>query len=114
MKNPEDTWKLIPLIKQLIGKGKFKPFECIGTIEENKKIVELIKKIDKNNVYLLVWTTTPWTLPANVAAAVDEEKEYGLYSNGKEGLIVLTKRANKVLDKNYKLIKTFLGKKLLF
>lgn len=30
----------------------------------------------RSNEYLLVWTTTPWTLPGNVVVAVDEEKEY--------------------------------------
>src|SRR5574339_620943 len=30
---------------------------------------------------LVVWTTTPWTLPANVAAAVNPEAEYGLLEN---------------------------------
>jgi isoleucyl-tRNA synthetase len=32
--------------------------------------------------YLVVWTTTPWTLPANVAAAVNPEFEYGRRANG--------------------------------
>ena len=31
---------------------------------------------------LVVWTTTPWTLPANVAAAVNPESQYGLRANG--------------------------------
>ena len=31
---------------------------------------------------LLVWTTTPWTLPANVAAAVKPDAEYGLRDGG--------------------------------
>jgi isoleucyl-tRNA synthetase len=31
---------------------------------------------------LVVWTTTPWTLPANVAAAVKPDAEYGMRSNG--------------------------------
>jgi isoleucyl-tRNA synthetase len=31
---------------------------------------------------LVVWTTTPWTLPANVAAAVKPEAEYVLSSDG--------------------------------
>jgi isoleucyl-tRNA synthetase len=31
---------------------------------------------------LVVWTTTPWTLPANVAAAVKPDAEYGLTSDG--------------------------------
>jgi isoleucyl-tRNA synthetase len=32
--------------------------------------------------FLVVWTTTPWTLPANVAAAVQPDAEYGLRDNG--------------------------------
>jgi len=32
---------------------------------------------------LVVWTTTPWTLPANVAAAVQPEAEYGLTEDGR-------------------------------
>jgi isoleucyl-tRNA synthetase len=31
--------------------------------------------------YLVVWTTTPWTLPANVAAAVRPEADYGLFGD---------------------------------
>jgi isoleucyl-tRNA synthetase len=31
---------------------------------------------------LIVWTTTPWTLPANVAAAVNPDAEYGLKKGG--------------------------------
>src|SRR5262245_3347901 len=30
---------------------------------------------------LVIWTTTPWTLPANVAAAVSPDAEYGLYGD---------------------------------
>jgi len=32
----------------------------------------------RDNEYLLVWTTTPWTIPANVAVAVDEKIDYAL------------------------------------
>jgi len=32
---------------------------------------------------LVVWTTTPWTLPANVAAAVKPDAEYGLTEDGR-------------------------------
>lgn len=31
---------------------------------------------DKKNTYFLAWTTTPWTLPANAALAVDEDATY--------------------------------------
>jgi isoleucyl-tRNA synthetase len=38
--------------------------------------------LDRPGQSLAVWTTTPWTLPANVAAAVDPEAEYGLQADG--------------------------------
>ena len=38
--------------------------------------------LDREHEYLVVWTTTPWTLPANVAAAVDPEARYGRRENG--------------------------------
>jgi isoleucyl-tRNA synthetase len=34
--------------------------------------------LDRDREWLVVWTTTPWTLPANVAAAVKPDAEYGL------------------------------------
>ena len=38
--------------------------------------------LDRPGEALVVWTTTPWTLPANVAAAVDPELEYGRLASG--------------------------------
>jgi isoleucyl-tRNA synthetase len=38
--------------------------------------------LDRRGEYVVVWTTTPWTLPANVAAAVSAEAEYGRRENG--------------------------------
>ncbi len=38
--------------------------------------------LDREREAIVVWTTTPWTLPANVAAAVNPEAEYGLRANG--------------------------------
>jgi isoleucyl-tRNA synthetase len=37
---------------------------------------------DRRGEALVVWTTTPWTLPANVAAAVNPDAEYGRRLNG--------------------------------
>ena len=37
---------------------------------------------DRDGEALVVWTTTPWTLPANVAAAVNPDAEYGLLDGG--------------------------------
>ena len=50
---------------------------------------------------LMIWTTTPWTLPANLAVAVHERYEYGLYRierNGNtEHVVLATELASKVL-----------------
>ena len=43
-------------------------------------------------VYLLAWTTTPWTLPGNTALAVSEGAEYSLVEHNGELLILATAR----------------------
>ncbi len=48
-------------------------------------------------VYLLAWTTTPWTLPANLALAINPDLEYGLYEVNGEKLVLACKLADKVL-----------------
>jgi isoleucyl-tRNA synthetase len=45
------------------------------------------------NTYLLAWTTTPWTLPGNVALAVNPDIKYGVYESGDEGFILAVDRA---------------------
>ena len=50
-------------------------------ISENIKLLEKIKKILGGNhkLSLLSWTTTPWTLPANVALGIGSDIEYSIY-----------------------------------
>src|SRR5579862_3839191 len=43
--------------------------------------------LDRPGESVVVWTTTPWTLPANVAAAVHPDGEYGLRENGQWVLV---------------------------
>ena len=43
-------------------------------------------------VSIVIWTTTPWTLPANLAIAVDPNAEYEILSNETERVIVARKR----------------------
>ncbi len=38
--------------------------------------------LDRSGEALVIWTTTPWTLPANVAAAVKPDAEYGKTASG--------------------------------
>ena len=40
------------------------------------------------NTSILIWTTTPWTLPSNLAVAVNSELDYVLISNESEKLII--------------------------
>ncbi len=44
-------------------------------------------------VYAVIWTTTPWTLPANQAVCVNPDFEYGLYKTDKGYFIVATEMA---------------------
>ena len=60
-------------------------------------------------VYLLAWTTTPWTLPANLALAVKPEMEYtAVRVSGEEGVIILAASLlEKVLkDAEYEVVRT--------
>jgi isoleucyl-tRNA synthetase len=67
------------------------------------------------NEYLLVWTTTPWTIPANIAVAVDADLEYSLVSNEAENSFWVAKElTNKIFgDSKYQIIKTVKGKELV-
>jgi isoleucyl-tRNA synthetase len=73
--------------------------------------------VDKPDTSLLVWTTTPWTLPANVAVAVHPEVEYVTVerdNNGtREKLILAKNLVEKIFkDEEVKVLETFKGKKL--
>ena len=53
--------------------------------------------LDEPGTYLLAWTTTPWTLPGNVALAVGADIEYGMYEHGSERVILAKKTASQQL-----------------
>lgn len=68
------------------------------------------------NDRLLIWTTTPWTLPSNLAIAVNPKSEYVRVKVGNQFFIlmnsVLEKIAFKLNWENYVVVSSFLGKKL--
>jgi len=68
----------------------------------------------KKPVYVLIWTTTPWTLPANLAVAVHPEVEYVLVEREKEILLIAQNFLEKIQEKipGAKATDHFLGKKL--
>jgi len=43
---------------------------------------------DKDGTFFVIWTTTPWTLPANLAVAVQPDGKYALVKTAEGGLIV--------------------------
>ena len=65
---------------------------------------------------LLVWTTTPWTLPANVAVAVHPDFNYVLFRSGSEQFIALEDLLENIAEKTGisidEKLKTFKGKEL--
>lgn len=50
-------------------------------------------------VFVLIWTTTPWTLPANLGIAVHPDFEYSAFENGDEVYIVATDLLEAVVEK---------------
>ncbi|MDA3821676.1 MAG: class I tRNA ligase family protein, partial [Bacteroidales bacterium] len=62
---------------------------------------------------IVIWTTTPWTLPANVGIAVHPDYEYVLIKTKKEKLIVAKKILNELVEKkvigDYKIEETYKG-----
>jgi isoleucyl-tRNA synthetase len=63
--------------------------------------------------YLLAWTTTPWTLPANLALAVSPKLEYGIYNVDGKKTVVATKLAEKVFGEELKPEKKIKGSELV-
>ncbi|MDR2973633.1 MAG: class I tRNA ligase family protein, partial [Propionibacteriaceae bacterium] len=61
---------------------------------------------------LLVWTTTPWTLISNTAAAVHPDVTYVAASNGVETLIVAEALKDAVLGDEYALVATMTGREM--
>jgi len=62
--------------------------------------------------YILSWTTTPWTLPGNVALAVGENIEYSKIKVNNEIWILASDRLN-IIDEKYELLEKLNGGKLV-
>src|SRR5258706_3396240 len=70
--------------------------------------------VGQSEEYLLVWTTTPWTVPANIAVAVDSELDYSLVEVGKRKYWIAKDSKDRVVDKeDHKVLKTVKGSKLV-
>jgi len=125
-------WSLKEIYKKglLYESHKVVPFcpRC-GTPLSSHEVSQGYKDVIEESVYLkfrikskdpkwkktsvLAWTTTPWTLPGNVALAVGEDIDY-VNVEFKEGeRIILGKDRLNVLKEEYKIVEGFRGKDLI-
>jgi len=126
----ESVWWSIKQIadKGLLYKGhKVVPFcpRC-GTALSSHEVAQGYKEVkdfsayvrfkvkDLENTYLLAWTTTPWTLPSNVALCVNADEDYSFVKMGDEQLILASALVGTVLqDEDYTVVKTLKGEELV-
>src|SRR3989344_2062213 len=79
-------------------------------VDEDSVIVKF--RLKDENAYLLVWTTTPWTLPSNLAIAVNSKLDY-VYVKNNGGIYVIERNlVGKFFDEK-DIIKTVNGKQLV-
>jgi isoleucyl-tRNA synthetase len=70
--------------------------------------------VNRTNEYLLVWTTTPWTVPANIAVAVDPRLEYAKVAVGDLHYWVAKDSVERVFkNEKHNVVKAASGEKLL-
>ena len=75
-------------------------------------------KLEDEDEYLLAWTTTPWTLPANMAVAVNRDVDYSLVAYGDKKFYIASDTVERVMadEKHqpleYSIVKTIKGSEL--
>nr|WP_314507651.1 isoleucine--tRNA ligase [uncultured Lachnoanaerobaculum sp.] len=79
-------------------------------VKERSAIVRFKKKDE--NVYFLAWTTTPWTLPSNVALCVNPDEDYVKVKQGDYTYILANALVETVLKEDYTVLETYKGKDL--
>ncbi len=71
-----------------------------------------LELVEEPKTFLLAWTTTPWTLPGNMAAAVNSNITYvKVEKDGEKFIVAKDKRG--VIGEDVKIIEEFIGKALL-
>lgn len=126
----ESVWWALRQIwdKGLIYKGhKIVPYcpRC-GTALSSHEVAQGYKKVKEtsciarfavkgeDNAYFLAWTTTPWTLPSNVALCVNKRENYSKVK-AEDGRVYIMAEAllDEILKDGYEVIETYLGQDLV-
>lgn len=70
--------------------------------------------IDPKDTYFVIWTTTPWTIPANEAICVNPKFDYSVVQVGDKRYVVASGLLDKVAEEigwdDYKVVQTLKGK----
>lgn len=80
-------------------------------VKDNTVIAKF--KLKSQDKYILAWTTTPWTLPSNVALTVNKSHDYAEVKNNDEVYILGKELIPKVIIGEYEIIREFKGEELL-
>ena len=81
---------------------------------QDPSITVKFKLLNEESTYFLAWTTTPWTLPSNLALALGSEIEYVKVADGQEFYIVAKERLETYYKnpQDYKVVQEYRGKEL--
>ena len=74
--------------------------------------VYLALPVRQTNEYLLIWTTTPWTIPANIAVAVDPNLKYALVAHRGKNYWTAQAAIARIFPKTAPVIRVVSGRKL--
>lgn len=73
-------------------------------------------KFEKENTFIVIWTTTPWTLPGNMGITIGADYDYSLVETGNERYIIATELVEKTMEianiEEYATIQKFKGRDL--
>ncbi len=70
-------------------------------------------KLKESDTYLLIWTTTPWTLPGNLLVAVGKDFDYVEVEYNGEKYIVAKELVENIFKEDFKVGKTYKGSELI-
>lgn len=105
-------YKIIPYCPRCgTGLSSHEVAQGYKTTKESSIYVKFPVK-NQENTYLLVWTTTPWTLPSNVAIAINLKIDYIKIKQDEEFLI-LAKQRQAILGENFEIVEELKGKDLV-
>ena len=79
---------------------------------KEKSVIAKFKVLGKDNEHILAWTTTPWTLPSNVALTVNAAETYARVSLGGEVFLMAEALLASVLGEGYTVLETMPGSAL--